>query len=282
MRGLGPLIALVAACGVYDPVAEVPHHHREVPDTASAIAAILAENPAPRVYAIGEYHQSRDAIAKTSPLAHFTQEIIGLIEPRAHHLVVEAWLDDACQADQLQRDLAAATARPGTTQMELLRLVRRSRLGHLEPHGLPMTCIEHDAVLDARHHVDFLLLLEVITDKLHDTTAALLASDPDHAVIVYGGALHNDLYPRWLFDDLSYAKPLARELGPGAVLEIDLVVPEVVAGMQMIRDEPWFPLLGRASPSRVIVWQRGPSSYVVILPAQSEEVARVAQPVDVM
>ena len=50
----------------------------------------------------------------------------------------------------------------------------------------------------------------------------------------------------------------------------------------MIRDEPWFPLLGRASPERVIVWRRGPSSYVVILPAQSDAVARVAQAVDVM
>jgi hypothetical protein len=137
-------------------------------------------------------------------------------------------------------------------------------------------------VLDARHHIDFLLLLQVIADKLHDTAAAFAAADPEHAVIVYGGALHNDLYPRWLLGDFSYAVPLARELGPGSVLEIDLVVPEVVATMRMVRDEPWFPLLGRASPSRAIVWQRGPLSYVVILPAQSEAVARVAQPVDVM
>jgi hypothetical protein len=68
----------------------------------------------------------------------------------------------------------------------------------------------------------------------------------------------------------------------GHVLEIDLVVPEVVAGMEMIRSEPWFPLLGRASPSRVLVWERGPGSYVVILPAQTEAVARVAKLVDPM
>jgi hypothetical protein len=61
------------------------------------------------------------------------------------------------------------------------------------------------------------------------------------------------------------------------VLEIDLVVPEVVAYMPMVRDEPWFPLLGRASPDRVIVWDRGPGSYVVILPAQSDAVAMVAK-----
>jgi hypothetical protein len=142
-----------------------------------------------------------------------------------------------------------------------------------------MTCIEYDAVIDASGHVDFLLLLELITGKLAETTRSLVAKD--RAVIVYGGALHNDLYPRWPLESLSYAKSLSQELG-GRVLEIDLVVPEAVAAMDMIRSEPWFPLLGRASPSRVLIWQRGPASYVVILPAQSEEVAKVAKLVDPM
>ena len=87
--------------------------------------------------------------------------------------------------------------------------------------------------------------------------------------------------PRWPLEQLSYARQLSQQLG-GKVLEIDLVVPEVVASMDMIRAEPWFPLLGRASPRRTIVWQRGPASYVVILPAQSEEVARVAKLVEPM
>ena len=275
------LVVLVAACSAFDPVAEVPHRHRELPDTASAIAMILAENPTPRVYAIGEYHQTRSAIARTSPLARFTREIISLLEPHAHYLVVEAWLDDACDSSkQLQHDVAAATGRPAATAMEMMQLVRASRQLRIATHALPMTCIEHDAMLDAYGRVDFLLLLEVITDKLHESARAVLDADPGSSVIVYGGALHNDLYPRWPLDELSYAKPLARELG-GRVLEIDLVVPEVVAAMPMVRDEPWFPLIGRASPSRVIVWERGPSSYVVILPAQSEAVADVAKPVDV-
>jgi hypothetical protein len=161
--------------------------------------------------------------------------------------------------------------------MEVMRLITHGRKLHLQTHTLPLTCIEYDAVVDASGHVDFLLLLELVTEKLADTTRSLVKRD--RAVIVYGGALHNDLYPRWPLDSLSYAKPLAHELG-GRVLEIDLVVPEVVATMEMIRSEPWFPLLGRASPDRVIVWQRGPASYVVILPAQSEEVAKVAKLVD--
>jgi hypothetical protein len=284
--GLVALFAL-AACvycirgaGLYfDPVAEVPHQHREFATTEQAMAAILAENPVPRVYAIGEYHQTRAALASTSPLARFTQDIIAMLEPYAQHLVIESWLDSNCWGGTEQQ-VAAATQRPGSVQMDVMRLVQAGRKLHIQTHTLPMTCIEYDAMLDASGHLDLLLLLELITQKLGDTTRALLAQGTQ-AVIVYGGALHNDLYPRWPLEALSYAKPLAEELG-GHVLEIDLVVPEVVAPMAMIRSEPWFPLLGRASPKRVIVWQRGPASYVVILPAQTEEVARVAKLADPM
>lgn len=271
---------VLVACHTFDPIREVPHRHREVATTADAIAMILAENPPPLVYAIGEFHPTRNAVAATSPLARFTREIVGMLEPFADHLVVEAWLDASCwKSATVGQQLSAATRRPASTQMEVLRLLDRSRRLHLQTHTLPITCIEYDAVVDASGHVDFLLLLELVTEKLAETTRRLIARD--RAVIVYGGALHNDLYPRWPLDSLSYARPLSEELG-GRVLEIDLVVPEVVAPMQMIRSEPWFPLLGRASPARVLVWQRAPASYVVILPAQSEEVAKVAKLVDSM
>jgi len=259
------VLLVVGACSTtyYDPIAEVPHRHREVADTHAAIAMILAENPTPQVYAIGEYHQTRTAIAKTSPLARFTHEIIKLLEPHAHHLVVETWLDSAC------------AARPSRTDLEVAHMMATGIKDGLVAHSLPMTCIEHDAVMGTSGHINFLLLLELITDKLAATTRALIAADPDHAVIVYGGALHNDLYPRWPLEELSYARPLAQD--GVRVLEIDLVVPELVAHMPMVRDEPWFPLLGRASPDRVIVWDRGPGSYVVILPAQDDQVAKVAR-----
>src|SRR5687767_13472420 len=187
-------VACLAACGTFDPIREVPHSHREAPNTAAAIAMILAENPEPQVYAIGEYHMTRNAIAATSPLARFTREIVGMLEPRADHLVVEAWLDASCwQGSRINQQITSATQRPGATQMEVMRLVRKSEQLHLKTHTLPMTCIEYDAVIDASGHVDFLLLLELITDKLAETTRKLLADD--RAVIVYGGALHNDLYP---------------------------------------------------------------------------------------
>ncbi len=276
-KTLVPVALLLGACTVYDPVDEIPH--REFATTDEAVRAILAESPEAEVYAVGEYHPIQAIVERHSPLARFTNEIIGLLEPHAHHLVVEAWFDASCVAggDPIQAQIQAVTNRPPSTQADLAKLVAAGQRLQMETHGLPMTCIEHGSVLDPRGRVDFLRLLELVTEKLHDTTERLLRAK--RSVIVYGGALHNDLYPRWPLEELSYAHSLARD---HEVLELDLVVPEVVAPMTMIRQEPWFPLLARASPARVIVWERGPGSYVVILPAQSEAVADVAKPTVVM
>lgn len=249
---LANAVGAYSACRAFDPIAEVPHSHREFASTADAIAKIVDENPRAQVFAIGEYHQRR---AGSSPLQHFNADVLPVLAPRAKSLVVEAW---------------------EPLPLDVQELMFRSLELHVPALSLPMTDLEYDAVVDASGHLNFLLLLELVTAKLAERTHALLARGP---VIVYGGALHNDLYPRWPLDALSYAKPLAAS---AHVLEIDLVVPEVVAPMQMIRSEPWFPLLGRASPTRALVWKRGPASYVVILPALSEEVSRVAKLADSM
>jgi hypothetical protein len=280
MRRAWLLVVGLCACTVYDPIDEIPH--REFRDTRHAIGAILAEVPPAQIYAIGEYHPTRNAVVKTSPLARFTSEIIGLLEPRAQHLVVEAWLDDSCRTqehEEITMQVMRVTHRAPNQGADLQALLAASRERNIETHGLPMTCIEHASVLDERGSVDFLRLLLLITEKLGDATRALVAQRRE--VIVYGGALHNDLYPLWPLDDLSYAKTLSTELG-GGVLEIDLVVPEIVAPMALVRREPWFPLLGRAAPDRVLVWSRGPNSYVVILPAQDDRVAKVAKPAAMM
>ncbi len=265
-----------AACYVsYDPVDDLTY--RAFPDSASAVSAILDEAGRARVYAVGEYHPRAMPNAPKSPLARFTTEIMDLLVPHARHLVIETWLDDGCAATSaVSRELASVTGRPPGPSTLLEALVMKSAQARLVTHGLPMTCIEHGALLDAMGRVDFLRLLELVTEKLGKTARELVASD--RAVIVYGGALHNDLYPAWPLESLSYAHQLSEDLG-GGVIEIDLVVPEVVAPMPIVRREDWFPLLGRSAPDRVLLWERGPESYVVILPAQDLEARKVALPI---
>ena len=265
MRAGVVVVAAVLAAACVRHELELPPHQL-FDDPRAAIRAILAAEPTPRVYAVGEYHPTRAAVARHAPLARFTSEIVGLLEPRAQHLVVEAWLEEGCYYgghEPLGVQVARATGRPASTARELAELTDAGQLGllGLEVHGIPMTCIEQGALLDPRGRVDFLRLLQAVTVKLHEAARALALER--RAVIVYGGALHNDLFPRWPLESLSYARGLADELG-GGVLELDLVVPEIVAGMRL--REPWVPLLALAAPARVIVWARGPGSYVVILP----------------
>lgn len=273
------LAIAVAACvlggcyAVYDPCDDLAF--REFPSTAAAMDALLDEAGPARVYAVGEYHPTR-ATRASSPLSRFTHDILDKLVPRSRHLVVETWIDDGCDgaSKQVKREVQDATGRPAGQGLDIEALRMKSALARLQTHGLPMTCIEHGSLLDGTGRVDFLRLLELVTEKLGQTARSLVS---DKAVIVYGGALHNDLYPRWPLEDLSYARNLQKDLG-GGVVEIDLVVPEVVAPMPMVRLEDWFPLLGRAAPENVILWERGPSSYVLILPAADLLVAAVAKP----
>lgn len=263
---------------MYDPVDEI--EYREYPDAKSAMTAVLDEAGKAKVYAVGEYHATRGTKVDKSPLVRFTSDVLDLMIPRSRHLVIETWIDDGCLPSRKVKDeVQQETGRPPSTATDIEALVMKSAKKKLVTHGLAMTCIEHGSLLDAMGRVDFLRLLELVTEKLGTTTKELAEHpDDDRAVIVYGGAVHNDLYPRWQLETLSYAHELDEELH-GGVVEIDLVVPEVIAPMGMVRSEPWFPLIGRASPDRVMVWKRGPKSFVVILPAQSEEVAKIARPV---
>ncbi|MCX5742297.1 MAG: hypothetical protein NT062_07360 [Proteobacteria bacterium] len=267
---------LFTACAVFEPIDDVPSSHAVYPDTAAAIAAILAEGT-PRVFAVGEFHPSKSSGTITAPITRFTDTIIQQLQPYAQDLVVETWHDD-CGAASLQPQLARALQRPVATGADIAHLARESTRLSIHTRGLAISCLEHQAMRDPTGSIDFFRLLQLVTTKLHEAALDALAGSGRPGVIIYGGALHNDLYPRWPLEDLSYAAPLARELGDGAVVELDLVVPEVVAPMLAVRLEPWFPLIGLASPSRVIVWRRGPHSFVVILPAQSEEIAKIARP----
>lgn len=251
-----------ASSSTFDPCDGI--EHRVYPDTATAIRRILKGAPRPRVYAVGEYHPDEDSRVP-SPLARFIGEIIHLLDPRAHHLVLEAWLEEGCSFDgeKVGAQVVAELGRTLASYRDLERLLVYARRLDVETHGLSMSCLEHGAMLDPRGRVDFFRLLETIAMKLHERARQLAAEGK--AIIVYGGALHNDLYPMPPLATLSYARELADELG--GVLEIDLVVPEVVMHMPFVRRERWYPLLRKVSPDRAIVWQRAIDSYVVILPS---------------
>src|SRR5206468_3219648 len=114
------------------------------------------------------------------------------------------------------------------TESEVVTLMKRAKAAHVQPHILTLTCAAYRALLDDKGEVDYVQLLQTVTDLLRDKileTLAARAKTPDKTILVYGGALHNDVYPRRELAAFTFA-PKIQKAVKGKYLEVDLYVPE--------------------------------------------------------
>jgi hypothetical protein len=88
----------------------------------------------------------------------------------------------------------------------------------------------------------------------------------DRAVLVYGGALHNDLAPAPELASYAFGESLSKSVG-GKYLEVDLYVPEYVEKQKSLRAEPWYAAYRRAArPGQAVLIERSLDSYVIVFP----------------
>ncbi len=252
------------AAPVPDP--NLPRHWVE-PTAAAALARML-EQVKPRVLGIGEVHLVAGGPKVRSALSRFTDDMLAGLDGRATDIVVETWVSEgACgkTEKQVTADVRATTERPPETESEITRLLRRSRELHMRPHVMTMRCKQYESVRSKTGEVDYDKLLTLIGSELHrNVRAALDAGGKDATVLVYGGSLHNDRQPNEGVAAYSYGAKLVEELGDGYV-ELDLYVPELVESDELLKTEPWFPLLAQAS-GKVVLVERSPRSYILLLP----------------
>jgi hypothetical protein len=281
MRGGLAFILLLAACSskakakphdaapkkvvAIDAGPELANHHN-APDVATAIREIVG--PDVRVLGVGEIHQRMDRpSAARSALARFTDDVLPALADRAGDLVVETWIPDKnCggKAEAATKQVEATMQRPPETRNELADLVMKARKARIQPHAMRLSCDDWTVAAPPGQEVDYGALLGIITRELGRIAAERTAASP-RLVITYGGALHNDLYPNPGLEDWSFAAK-ADEASGGHYLEVDLYVPEYAAEDKFTQAEPWFPLLAEAGPDHVVVIERGPRSYVILLP----------------
>ena len=280
------LVAALAACGTADeetkpatppPPAAAPRADAAPPPdpalprhwvepTAAAAMARLLEQVTPKVLGVGEVHLIAGGPRVRSALARFTDDMLAGLGGRATDLVVETWVTDgACGAaeKQVTSDVKATTERPPETETEITRLLRRARELRMKPRVMTMSCKQYKELRSKSGEVDYDRLLQLIGAELHRNVRAVLDGNPGAAVLVYGGSLHNDRAPNEGVAAYSYGLALAGELGAGYV-ELDLYVPELVESDELLRAEPWFPLLARAA-GKVVLVERGPGSYILLL-----------------
>ena len=260
--------------------------HTMFPSAAAAFEAILATNPT--VIGLGEYHQTRDAAHIESAIARFDAELLDMLGDITSDLVLETYISEGkCgEAERVvSQKVPETTERPETTESEISRLIGHARALGIEPHILRMRCQDFETIV-VQGEVDFDKLLVWVTGELARVCNSIVeyrrgrgmqAKDHDAkraTIAVYSGAHHNNLSPAGDMDELSYVSKIAAAIGDGYV-EVDLYVPEFVRGKSTALAEPWYPLIERAAPDRVMLIERAPRSYIILL--QRDRVASNAR-----
>ena len=237
---------------------------------AEIASRLLARRP--RVLALGEYHQLASGPKVPSSVKRFADEMLATVAPAASDLTVETWVTEGRCGETETNTVAKVEKtiqRPETTEDELVTLLRRAKVDGIQPHILKLSCAEYADIQPKNGEIDYAKLLDVVTKQLQRTIEATLRRAPaNRTVVVYGGALHNDVHPKRELARYSYASAIMKQVG-GRYLEVDLYVPEYIAGDRELSREPWFVAWSRAQaahPGQPALIERGPSSYIVIFP----------------
>jgi hypothetical protein len=263
--------ALLLARPAPSPPPEMAPSPAVAPSAPTAIAALTAD--AAGVVAFGEVHQDEATKATRSALARFADDVLPALAPRASHLIVETWMTTgACGKAEasVTKDIARTTERPQQTESEIVRLLRRAKEGGVEPHVLAVTCDEYAKLAGPRGKgVDYDRLLKLTERHLEAAIrqALLLPRTPERPlVLVYGGALHNDLYPGPGLSAYAFG-PAIFAATRGDYREVDLYVPELVERLAALRAEPWYAAWhALARPNDTVVIPRSERSAIVVFP----------------
>ncbi len=255
--------------------AEQPPTVQHFATAALALAKVL-ETPA-RVVAFGEYHQTVRTARIPSSLARFSRDLLPVVARTATDLVAETWVADGrCgkRESTVVGQVQATTERPPQTENEVITLLERAKAAGVAPHILPMSCKDYRWVTGKNGDTDFARMLRLTKERLQSQVLRWLHAAPaepgdrPRVVVVYGGALHNDLYPTPEDKPYAFGRALFAKTH-GQYLEVDLFVPEYILHDKRMAAEPWFPLF-KANLARAdaLLIRRSPRSYIIVFPRQ--------------
>jgi hypothetical protein len=262
-----PADAARSAAGETDAFA-LPHSVHD--DLGGAFAHLLRDKP--RVLGVGELHLRTDkAGPSVSALARFTNEAMPRLGTTVSDLVIETWLvDPACKTGQeATQRVEGAMKRPESTKSEIGALVGVIKQNGIKAHVMRLSCEDLSNVAPPSG-VDAEKLLDVVTRELDRVTRSAVRYRDEHAeprplIVVFGGALHNDLYPFDSTKQWSYARSVDQATS-GRFVEVDLYLPELIEGQALYEAEDWYPLVAKAPPGKVLLVERAPHSWLAILP----------------
>ncbi len=256
----------------------------------SAAAAFLeATSGHPLVLAIGEAHAPRGATVP-SAAKRFADELLPLLAGRASDLLVELMMPPGgcgeAAAEVKGKQQAVTSHQAESDQNEYVAMGERARGLRIVPDMLRPTCADLEAIRVADDPIE--TSLETIARLCETQGERLIARDErseedrGRMVILYGGAIHNDLTPPPGFERWSYATRLDPRVR-GRLVAIDLIVPEFVEGQDTDASKSapdplgllaFWPVYREASKrpgaaSKAILLRTGEKSFVLVFPRQT-------------
>jgi hypothetical protein len=166
-----------------------------------------------------------------------------------------------------QREVTAPQA--DTNQDEYVALGEAARHLGVVPDALRPTCDDLAAV-GAEPELAVSRMLETIArlsaEKASVLVARLQRVGSDKMVILYGGALHNDVDPKPERLPWSYGPALMKATN-GRYVELDIFAPEAIQDTATWRALPWYAQYdGTAFGAYAVLFHPAAASWVLILP----------------
>ena len=237
----------------------------------AAFARVLEDQPA--VLAIGETHAQRD-FDGPSTTERFTDKLLPMLRGRSKDLVVELWVGNpSCNGSQKRamKQVASAQAEVTTSQRpknqsEFVALYNAARKNDMKAHVLVPPCDDYEKIVHAPDDLDAMLEIIARLSAAEVTKSLPTSTEP---VLVYGGAMHNDLVPRPGHERWSFGPELDRATDHRYV-ELDLIVPEMISESDAWMAQPWYMHYDpRAQGKKAILFRTRPRSYALIFPRAS-------------
>jgi hypothetical protein len=237
-----------------------------------AFRAVLAEKPL--VLGMGEAHAPKDVPGVPSSVKRFTLEMLPELKDRASDLVIELMAPPTgCEQKTkvVRKELAKVTERQAeTNQNEYVVMGDEAKKLGVQPHLLHPSCADMKAL--SAPGVDSVDLgLTLIGRLMRESAEKLLAKNAregvEKIVVLYGGAIHNDVEP------MEAAKPYG--FGPalvaatrGRYVELDVFVPEFVRDTGLWTRFAWYPHFDRkANADKATLFSPVRAAYTMLLPA---------------
>jgi hypothetical protein len=238
-----------------------------------AFAATLVDTPL--IVAVGEAHAQKGTEHIETATVRFTRDVLPMLAKQNSDLVLELMMPDPkCQREtaqvekQVERPVTASQASSNKTEFQAM--AEKAQEMGVRPHVLRPSCDELKVVADAGDD-GVLKMLGLIAHLSDDLARRILARNEQQSihkgVVLYGGAMHNDLSPVAGREAFSFGPQLAKSVN-GRYVEVDLIVPEYIKDNDTWRALPWFAHYDRNKlQGRATLFTTGPKSYTLIFPA---------------